>query len=257
VSQARPHARPDAGSSARFVYRVRTGAFRAHPLGEGESLIGRDRGLWLSLPLEGVSRRHARVVPRAGEWWLEDLGSTNGTFVNGQRVEREPLRHLDVVSLGRRVDLVFVLPGDARPAASRIARATLTRLRDGAGVDLEPGETMLGRAAECALPAADPGVADFHARLERSATALVVEDLGPGTRVNGQPVAIFALADGDEVSLAGGESYRVGIEAEFEEPSPSERRPLDRSDPNATLYEWGPEERQAIAELRRALGRTR
>jgi pSer/pThr/pTyr-binding forkhead associated (FHA) protein len=243
--------------SARVVFRVRTGAFRTLALGEGENLIGRDPGLWLSLPLEGVSRRHARLVPRGGEWWIEDLGSTNGTFVNGERVEQEPLRHLDVIAFGRRSELVFVLPGDVRPAATRIVRATLVRLRDGAGVELGVGEAMLGGAPECSLPAVDLGVADFHARLERSSRALVVEDLGPGTLVNGRAVTTAALADGDELSLAGLESYRVAIVAEPLEAAPPEaqkRRP-DRSDPNATRYEWGPEERKALAELRRTLGR--
>lgn len=243
--------------SARVVFRVRTGAFRALELGEGENLIGRDPGLWLSLPLEGVSRRHARVVPRAGEWWIEDLGSTNGTFVNGERVASEPLRHLDVVTLGRRTELVFVVPGDARPATTRLARARLVRVRDGAEVEVEVGEAMLGRAPECALPAADPGVADFHARLERSSRALVVEDLGPGTLVNGRPVSTAALSDGDELQLAGLEAYRVALEAQpVEAASPEARKsPPDRSDPNATRYEWGPEERKALAELRRTLGR--
>jgi len=244
--------------SARFFFRVRTGSFRSLALGEGENVIGRDPGLWLSLRLEGISRRHARVVPRAGAWWIEDMGSTNGTFVNGERVESEPLRHLDVVSLGRRTDLVFVVPGDARPAAARIARATLTRARDGVVVELQAGETMLGRAPECAAAALDPGVSDFHARLERSGRALVVEDLGPGTLVNGRPVSTAALADGDELSLGGLEAYRVAIEAEPDPASPeTPRRPPDRSDPNATRYEWGPEERQAIADLRRSLGRLR
>jgi pSer/pThr/pTyr-binding forkhead associated (FHA) protein len=243
--------------SARFFFRVRTGSFRSLTLGERENLIGRDPGLWLSLPLEGISRRHARVVPREAAWWIEDLGSTNGTFVNGERVESEPLRHLDVVTLGRRTELVFVLPGDARPAAARIARAALVRVRDGAVFELGPGETMLGRAPECGAPALDPGVSDFHARLERSGRALVVEDLGPGTLVNGRPVSTQALADGDDLSLAGVEAYRVVIEAEPHELAPPERqkRPPDRSDPNATQYEWGPEERQALAELRRTLGR--
>ncbi len=244
--------------SARVVFRVRTGSFRSLPLGEGENLIGRDPGLWLSLPLEGISRRHARVVPRAGEWWLEDLDSTNGTFVNGERVEREPLRHLDVVSLGRRTELVFVVPGDARPAAARIARATLTRLRDAVVVELLHGEAMLGRAPECAAPASDLGVADFHARLERSSSALVVEDLGPGTLVNDRPVTTAALMDGDLLSLAGLESYRVAIELELDSTAAEAPRPTpDRSDPNATRYQWGPEERQALADLRRTLGRLR
>jgi pSer/pThr/pTyr-binding forkhead associated (FHA) protein len=243
--------------SARFFFRVRAGSFRSLALGEGENVIGRDPGLWLTLRLEGISRRHARVVPHVGAWWIEDLGSTNGTFVNGERADAEPLRHLDVISLGRRTELVFVVPGDARPAAARIARATLIRARDGAAVELLPGEAMLGRAPECAVPALDPGVSDFHARLERSSRALVVEDLGPGTLVNGRPVSTVALADGDELSLAGLEVYRVVIEAapEGSGPRDSQRRMADRSDPNATRYEWGPEEREALAELRRTLGR--
>ena len=243
--------------SARFFFRVRAGSFRSLALGEGENVIGRDAGLWLTLRLEGISRRHARVVPRVGAWWIEDLGSTNGTFVNGERVDSEPLRHLDVISLGRRTELVFVVPGDARPAAARIARATLTRARDGMVVELLPGEAMLGRAPECAVPALDPGVSDFHARLELSSRALIVEDLGPGTLVNGRPVSTVALADGDELSLAGLELYRLAIEAGPDEPAPrdSQRRAPDRTDPNATRYEWGPEEREALAELRRTLGR--
>ncbi len=243
--------------SASFFFRVRTGAIRSRSLGDGENLIGRDPGLWLSLPLEGVSRRHARVVPREGAFWIEDLGSTNGTFVNGERVAAEQLRHLDVVSLGRRTELVFVLPGDARPSATRIARASLVRAADGRVVALERGETMLGRAPECPAPALAPGVSDFHARVELSGTALVVEDLGPGTLVNDRPVATAALADGDELSLAGLEAYRVVIEAEPQLPLPQQAvRPApDRSDPNATRYEWGPEERRALAELRRTLGR--
>jgi hypothetical protein len=74
--------------------------------------------------------------------------------------------------------------------------------------------------------------------------------------VNGRPVSTVALADGDELSLAGLEAYRVTLEPE-PEPAVSEapRRPPDRSDPNATRYEWGAEERQALAELRRTLGR--
>jgi pSer/pThr/pTyr-binding forkhead associated (FHA) protein len=244
--------------SARFFFRVRAGSFRSLALGEGENVIGRDPGLWLTLRLEGISRRHARVVARAGAWWIEDLASTNGTFVNGESVDSEPLRHLDVISLGRRTELVFVVPGDARPAAAaRIVRATLTRVRDGAVVEILPGEAMLGRAPECAVPALDPGVSDFHARLERSGRAIIVEDLGPGTLVNGRPVSTVALADGDEVSLAGLEAYRVVIEAAPVGPAPrdSQRRTPDHTDPNATRYEWGPEERQALAELRRTLGR--
>jgi hypothetical protein len=56
-------------------------------------LIGRDPacGLWLDDPK--VSRQHARLRLEAGVWLLEDLGSRNGTLVDGKRVERIALPH--------------------------------------------------------------------------------------------------------------------------------------------------------------------
>jgi len=57
---------------------------------------------------EAVSRVHASIVRRNEQCWIEDAGSTNGTFVNGERIKAERLRHLDVVTLGRRIDLIFI-----------------------------------------------------------------------------------------------------------------------------------------------------
>ena len=72
------------------------------PLPEGETVVGRDIGLGLSLAGEStVSRRHARVVRAGGAITLFDDGSTNGTFVNGQRVSGSvALRPGDAVRFG-------------------------------------------------------------------------------------------------------------------------------------------------------------
>ncbi|MFD7863794.1 FHA domain-containing protein [Streptomyces sp. NPDC057682] len=68
-----------------------------HPL-----LIGRDPGNGLRLTHETVSRMHAELVAHGGRWTLRDLGSTNGTCVNGQRVTGTvPVRDGDQVSFGR------------------------------------------------------------------------------------------------------------------------------------------------------------
>src|SRR4026209_730824 len=50
--------------------------------------IGRDAGNDVPLSDEAASARHAVLELRDGEWWVEDLGSTNGTVVNGTRIER-------------------------------------------------------------------------------------------------------------------------------------------------------------------------
>ncbi|KQT01909.1 FHA domain-containing protein FhaB/FipA [Cellulomonas sp. Leaf395] len=57
------------------------------PLGTSAVLIGRAPGCTLVLDDDYSSSRHARIFPQGGQWFVEDLGSTNGTFVADQRVE--------------------------------------------------------------------------------------------------------------------------------------------------------------------------
>jgi pSer/pThr/pTyr-binding forkhead associated (FHA) protein len=53
---------------------------------QSEILLGRDSHCDLSLPDDTVSTRHARLSHHHGQWWLEDLGSTNGTRLNKDKV---------------------------------------------------------------------------------------------------------------------------------------------------------------------------
>lgn len=73
-----------------------------HELPEGESLVGREAGLPLSFPAESsVSRRHASIKRSGSQLTVQDLGSTNGTFVNGRRIDSETiLRPGDDVQFG-------------------------------------------------------------------------------------------------------------------------------------------------------------
>jgi pSer/pThr/pTyr-binding forkhead associated (FHA) protein len=57
-----------------------------HPADDHPLRIGRDPGNGLRLAHETVSRVHAELSRRGGAWVLRDLGSTNGTTVNGRRV---------------------------------------------------------------------------------------------------------------------------------------------------------------------------
>jgi pSer/pThr/pTyr-binding forkhead associated (FHA) protein len=67
----------------------------------GESLVGRESTADVWLDSSSVSRRHARVVVGEDDVWLENLGSKNGTWVNGERVtERTRLNDPDHVRFG-------------------------------------------------------------------------------------------------------------------------------------------------------------
>jgi hypothetical protein len=66
-----------------------------------EMIVGRDASSDVPLPADStVSRRHARIAPLDGGFQIVDLGSSNGTFVNGGRVTEAALRPGDEVSIG-------------------------------------------------------------------------------------------------------------------------------------------------------------
>lgn len=73
--------------------------------------IGRSAGNELVMADPEISRRHARVLRRADGYAVEDIGSTNGTFVNGQRISHLTLlQDGDTIDLGDTVRLRFVAP---------------------------------------------------------------------------------------------------------------------------------------------------
>jgi len=74
-----------------------------HPLQAPGLVIGRGTEADVRLPDTGVSRKHVDVVVEDGVAVAEDLGSTNGTLVNGRRITRQPLADGDVLRIGHSV----------------------------------------------------------------------------------------------------------------------------------------------------------
>lgn len=87
---------------------------RTYPLEKTEISIGREIGSDVFINEAEVSRRHARLTQQAGTYLLEDLGSTNGTFVNGQRLMSPHLMQPgETILVGENTTLVFeVAPFD-------------------------------------------------------------------------------------------------------------------------------------------------
>ncbi|MBK7582173.1 MAG: diguanylate cyclase [Myxococcales bacterium] len=70
------------------------------PLDSQEFSLGRHTQSTIVLTDDGVSRKHARVVRDGERYVLEDLGSANGTFLRGTKIDRHPLKDGDVFQLG-------------------------------------------------------------------------------------------------------------------------------------------------------------
>ncbi len=126
-----------------------------------------------------ISRKHCRIQPAGKGWQIEDLGSTNGVYVNGERIEQERMLAIgDVIGLGR------ADPPDFELITSRGNMRSLT---------LPQAERWtIGRALDCdiALPA-DPTVSQHHAELSCRDGQLVVRDLGSlnGIRIDSRSCA--------------------------------------------------------------------
>lgn len=189
-----------------------------HRIGEGGARLGRDPDLEIVFPdsEDVVSSRHCRVLLKDGLWWLEDLGSTNGTWLDGKRLT-EPARlgTGKVFTLGQRGPALRVaIPGEmvktrAEPAvelSGPILR--LRRVKGGEDLIGMGAEVVIGRASTCTIPlrsVADTVVSKRHAVVSfDKAGAATIRDLGSrnGTFLNNKPVrARTPLAPGDRINL--------------------------------------------------------
>lgn len=100
--------RPARETGAKLVCTAGPKAGSEFPLAGEEVVVGRASDAQISIPDTSVSRRHLKLTPVGAGWAVADLGSGNGTEVNGAKIEEEtPLRNGDVLTLGD-TELAFV-----------------------------------------------------------------------------------------------------------------------------------------------------
>ena len=97
---------------ARLVVVSSNLAGREYPLNQRESSLGRvARENTIVINHRSISRNHAKVIHRDGEFMINDLGSSNGVRVNGEAFTTCKLRNGDFIEMGQ-VKLRYVAPGD-------------------------------------------------------------------------------------------------------------------------------------------------
>jgi len=165
--------------------------------GRGE--IGRDPDAYIPFPQDGlVSRRHARLTPMADGVSVEDLESTNGTFVDGDQIFGAA--HL---APGSRLQVgvtVLELQTAAEAASGRTSvqpiPASLTVLRPLPAVEAPPFVPPDGRVPVLAAPESEPDYVSASALETGAAPAselLSLLDVHTKGKARGAPIGIFVL----------------------------------------------------------------
>jgi diguanylate cyclase (GGDEF)-like protein len=92
-----------------------------------QTVLGRDLLADIVIEDSAVSRRHATILLHEGMYYVSDLNSANGTFVNGTRVNRTPLQNGDRIQIGPRIVLRFALLDEAEEIMHRQLFESSTR----------------------------------------------------------------------------------------------------------------------------------
>ena len=209
------------------------GSDRTLPAGPSYT-IGRDPKSDIVVNEDRVSWQHAVLKLDRGSWVLEDTGSTNGTFVGTQKVQKITLDGETTVRLGHPADgpeltcstgapprphtviaAKPVMAAAAAPAAHAApvmaAGASTASHREPSVIRRLPTKVLrIGRAPDNDIVVSDLSVSRYHAELRRTANAYQIVDLDShnGTFVNGQQVGSAPLTEGDIVGI-GPSTFRL------------------------------------------------
>jgi pSer/pThr/pTyr-binding forkhead associated (FHA) protein len=239
MNKPAPSATEPRAPGSRLALRFISGKYQGgeFPLGEGqEIIIGRSSELDMVLVEEMVSRRHARIQLQDGVITIEDLGSTNGTFVNGEKIQKGTLREGDRILIGTSILKVVTTADTSTRRESLEAQAARASQRKG-NRHSDEAPRMSGNLEEIPLPdllqlfgtSRKNGVLVLRSE-ERGGRIFLRDGLIRFARIDGRDEigamkAIYRMLD-----------WRVGV-FELEPPDPQEfEHPVDAT-PQEVLME--------------------
>ncbi|MHB1843580.1 MAG: DUF4388 domain-containing protein [Deltaproteobacteria bacterium] len=146
-------ATPAGGLSQNYALKFISGKYQGgeFPLRDDkEVVIGRSSELDMVLVEDMVSRKHAKISIASGKVTIQDLGSTNGTFVNGEKIKQSRLKEGDRILIGTSIlKLVASDPSEVRQLDSKAINEKLEQV---AAQRPKTGGAMTGRIEEVPIP---------------------------------------------------------------------------------------------------------
>lgn len=190
----------------------------------GEIVIGRSSELEMVLVEDMVSRKHARIVVTDGNIFLEDLGSTNGSFVNGERITKAQLSEGDRVLIGTSIIKLVSTEsaGTVEEAKQQMADAADAASLKPVG---EQSSTMSGSIAEVPVP----DLLQLFSASKKDGVLRVTTPTDEGKVYLDKGKIHFAVINGDETVPAEKAFYRILVweQGRFDLMPPEEREFTD------------------------------
>ncbi|MBI5490340.1 MAG: FHA domain-containing protein [Deltaproteobacteria bacterium] len=188
------------------------------PLMRDEFTVGRKEGNVIRLTERNVSRNHARILRENGRFYLNDLGSYNGTRLNGRRIRgKMPLSPGDEIGIGDYTLKIEALAATADdtpsgPPPEPVQAPQIAVVIDGSSVAvhvLSDVPHVIGRGDEATIRIDDVNVSRTHARLHLLQGRYFVEDAGSasGIKVGERRVLSKALDPGDIIDIGRARLY--------------------------------------------------
>ena len=204
------------GALASLVFVAGPHEGKSVALGEGQVVLGRSGGISFTIDDLQVSAVHCAVTREGSEFWITDLGSTNGTYVNGRRIDKGTLLGPgDLVQLGNSVAELRYQGGKAAGPAGLTALTTI--MAEGAyAVASQPkfllgnnvvsaARVTIGRAPDCDLRVEGFGVSKVHCSIEWAGDGFyLVNSSSQGTYLSDRRIV--------REKLAAGHVIRVGVQ---------------------------------------------
>ena len=190
--------------------------------------IGRKSDNHIVFEEKNVSRKHAQIIMKEGQYFIVDSGSTGGTKLNGEKIEEKDIHTGDVIEIGNyTLHFNSGLPDDERTVFETDEETVLeeaTALDEDRtmfyeepeaklvvikseeieeDISLEEDEYVIGRDDEVDLTIADKRLSRKHCKVVRVGTDFIITDLGSsnGTFVNGEKITEKTLENGDKIQI--------------------------------------------------------
>ncbi|MFO1464583.1 MAG: FHA domain-containing protein [bacterium] len=215
-----------------IIQNLKTQEEQEYNLPQDTIVFGRTNTCDIELPIKSISRRHAEIVREAQDYFLSDLKSGNGTFLNNQKLrplEKNLLRSGDVIRI-EDYEIRFLLAEDSPEHPVEEDTDTdileiklIKKMMKTLDTDETPSievlngvaagkkllipdskqEVVIGRDSNADLIIDENVISRLHAKLERKWGGIVIVDLQSknGTFVNNDRVEEKLLRDGDKVML--------------------------------------------------------